>query len=79
MKVDISIKNGTCDGEHGLVTAVDVEDVSVADKMIIMHSLRTALEMDDHEFEVYLMAEAMDVFSKVSEIIDKNREVHYEG
>lgn len=79
MKVDISIKNGTCDGEHGLVTAVDVEDISCADKMIIMHSLRVALEMDDHEFEVYLMAEAMDIFSKVTEVVDKNKEVRYEG
>lgn len=79
MKVDISIKNGTCDGEHGLVTAVDVENISVADKMVIMHSLRTALEMNDDEFEVYLMAEAMDVFSKVTELMDENREVRYEG
>lgn len=79
MKVDISIKNGTCDGEHGLVTAVDVENISVADKMVIMHSLRTALEMNDDEFEVYLIAEAMDVFSKVTELMDENREVRYEG
>lgn len=79
MKVDISIKNGTCDGKLGLVTAVNVEDISCADKMIIMHSLRVALEMDDHEFEVYLMAEAMEVFSKVTELLNKNKEVRYEG
>ena len=79
MKVDISIKNGTCDGEHGLVTAVDVENVSVADKMVIMHSLRTALEMNDDEFKVYIMSEVMDVFSKVTELIDKTKEVRYEG
>lgn len=50
--------------DQGLCAEVRLINVGVADKVLLMHTLKEALEMSKEEFMLYVVAEDTNVFDK---------------
>ena len=50
--------------DQGLCAEVRLMHVGVEDKVILMHTLKEALEMSKEEFMLYVLAEDANVFDK---------------
>lgn len=47
--------------DHGLGVSCHLEDASILEKLEIMHSLATVLQMDDTDMHLYLIAEKLGI------------------
>ena len=48
--------------DHGYGIDCDLEDISILEKLGLMHSLATALQMDDTDMHLYLISERLGIF-----------------
>lgn len=46
---------------NGYAIDIDVSDVSVLDKFELMHAMSTALDMDEQDMHMYILAETLGV------------------
>lgn len=51
-------------GNTGLATTVELRDVDIADKMLLMHTLARVLNLDKVDILMFSAAELDDAFSK---------------
>lgn len=47
--------------DNGYAIDINVGDVSVLDKLELMHAMSTALDMDEQDMHMYMIAEALGV------------------
>lgn len=74
MKGYIKIEAGTHEGQEGFIVDCHIEDASTVDRCMLMHSLRTALQMDDIEWKLYVVGEHKGFLDEMSKVEDLTRE-----
>ena len=55
--------------DSGYAVSVAVGDVSVTDKLELMHTLSVALNMDEQDMHLYMLAETLGVMSGATDVI----------
>lgn len=70
MKGYIKIEVGTHKGNEGLFVEGHIEGASSLERCILMHSLKNALQMDDTEWELYVIGEHKNLFGVISKVED---------
>ena len=74
MKGYIKIEAGTHEGQEGIFVESHIEDASTLDRCILMHSLKTALQIDDIAWKLYVVGEHQGLFDDISEVEDLTSE-----